>query len=301
MQIIKILVSIIFIVLISDDISSQNKYPLSNQINQSTVKIDLIENGKHIGSASGFIIGFIVSDSLKVPCLISNKHVLQAVDTVILTFNGEINTNSPMDSVIIRTIVDLNHYKVIPHPKVEIDLAALPLNPIGYQLGKKGFNIDYTVIGEDLIPTVKDQEKFKVVNDILLVGYPIGLSDTTHNNPIFRKGITATNPSIKYNDRNVFLIDASSFPGSSGSPVFLVSSEIERKSNMIYFKERIYLIGILFGGLEYTIQGDVKAVQIPNNFELKSLTNIPINLGVVINAKELFQIKNVISTMIEND
>lgn len=300
MKLDKFFLSIVCIFFMLKETNCQSKYPLSDQINKSTVKIDLIDNGKNIGSASGFVLAFNISDSIDVPCLISNKHVLQAVDTVLLTFNGEIISQTPLDSIIIRTIVDLNLYNAIPHPSSDIDLAALPLNPIAYQLGKQNFTIDFTIVGENLIPTIEDLNKFKVVNDVLIVGYPIGISDTTHNSPIFRKGITSTDPSVMYNGRNEFLIDAAIFPGSSGSPVFIVGSEIQRKPNVIGFAETVYLVGILYGGLEYTVQGEVKPVQIPNKFEIKSLTNIPIDLGVVINSRELFKIKDEISFIIKN-
>lgn len=290
---------IILLFSISISLKSQNKYPLSNQINESTVKIDLIENGKIFGSGSGFILGYIIEDSIRVPCLISNKHILQAADTILLTFNGELETLSSQDSVIIRVIVDLNLYEVIPHPNNDVDLAALPLNPIEHQLKQQNFTLRYKVITEDFIPASDEFSKFNVVNDILLVGYPIGLSDTSHNSPIFRKGITATNPSVKYNSKNVFLIDAACFPGSSGSPVFLISSNVQRRTNQIMFGESISLIGVLYGGLEYTIEGEVKVVHIPNKMDLKLLTNVPINLGVVINARELLKIKDALYNIIK--
>jgi len=55
-----------------------------------------------------------------------------------------------------------------------------------------------------------------------MVGYPIGLWDEKNNYPIFRKGITATHPANDYNGKSEFMIDAACFPGSSGSPVYII-------------------------------------------------------------------------------
>lgn len=52
-----------------------------------------------------------------------------------------------------------------------------------------------------------------------MVGYPDGIWDEFNNQPIVRRGITATHPKNDFNGKGEFLIDAVCFPGSSGSPV----------------------------------------------------------------------------------
>lgn len=53
-----------------------------------------------------------------------------------------------------------------------------------------------------------------------MVSYPIGLIDNINNFPIFRRGITASHPGLSFKVKPEFLIDASCWPGSSGSSVF---------------------------------------------------------------------------------
>ncbi|TFD74495.1 hypothetical protein E3T48_13320 [Cryobacterium fucosi] len=60
------------------------------------------------------------------------------------------------------------------------------------------------------------------VNTVTFIGYPNGLYDSASLLPIVRQGYAATAMNVDYEGKPTFLIDASVFPGSSGSPVFLV-------------------------------------------------------------------------------
>lgn len=50
---------------------------------------------------------------------------------------------------------------------------------------------------------------------------PQGMKGDPLGCPIIKSGITATPISKKYNDQEIFLTDILSFPGSSGSPIFI--------------------------------------------------------------------------------
>lgn len=61
-------------------------------------------------------------------------------------------------------------------------------------------------------------------SEVLFVGYPDNRFDSVHNLPILRKGTLATLPTINFNGLKQIIIDAQVFPGSSGSPVFVVEN-----------------------------------------------------------------------------
>jgi hypothetical protein len=88
-----------------------------------------------------------------------------------------------------------------------------------YQAQRK--RIYFMALGKEIIPTAEQLEGLAALEDIVMVGYPIGLWDKVNNMPIIRRGITATHPKLPYNGREEFMIDAACFPGSSGSPVVL--------------------------------------------------------------------------------
>lgn len=56
-----------------------------------------------------------------------------------------------------------------------------------------------------------------------MLGYPIGLADARNNYPIFRKGYTAAHPAVDFNEDGIGLVDMACFPGSSGSPIYILN------------------------------------------------------------------------------
>jgi hypothetical protein len=63
-----------------------------------------------------------------------------------------------------------------------------------------------------------------------MIGYPNALWDKVNGIPFFKKRMTATHPYINYNGREEFVMNMSVYPGSSGSPVFLLTNEFYEKS-----------------------------------------------------------------------
>jgi len=57
--------------------------------------------------------------------------------------------------------------------------------------------------------------------EVIVVGYPRGFSDTLHNYPISRIGAVASVYPVDFNGGPFFLVDAHLHPGTSGSPVLL--------------------------------------------------------------------------------
>lgn len=103
------------------------------------------------------------------------------------------------------------------------------------------------------------------------------------------KGITATHPNLNWNGRPEFMIDAACFPGSSGSPVFLFNQgSYPVKSGGVTIGSRVKLLGILYAGPQCSITGDLENVNVPTNQRPIAISQIPINLGLVIKSQKLF-------------
>jgi hypothetical protein len=75
-------------------------------------------------------------------------------------------------------------------------------------------------------------------NDLIVVGYPLGLYDSKHNTPIIRSATIASVYPLPFEGEDYFLIDSRLHNGTSGSPVILKPQE--------------YLIGIHSSQLEDT-------------------------------------------------
>lgn len=72
------------------------------------------------------------------------------------------------------------------------------------------------------------QEKYYIqsLEQIFFIGFPVGNIEEFKDVPLVRMGITATNILMSKKGRECFIIDASSFEGSSGSPVFLYDKQL---------------------------------------------------------------------------
>jgi hypothetical protein len=130
-----------------------------------------------------------------------------------------------------------------------------------------------------------------------MVGYPIGLWDTHNNRPIFRKGITATQPGLPYNGKKEFLVDIAALPGSSGSPIFLYKeglNVVNSVGNKLAGRDdKFFFIGVLYGGPMYNAKGEIKIQNVPTTNDPKVTLRIPTNLGLVISSEELLEFEKV--------
>ena len=121
--------------------------------------------------------------------------------------------------------------------------------------------------------------------------------------PIVRKGITATNISYDYNGKKEFLIDAASFPGSSGSPVLIcnVGGYRDKKGNLNWGNSRVFFVGVLYAGPQLTITGDIRIVTVPElQQKAMSVASIPNNLGFIIKSQRILDFIPVFKQNFEN-
>jgi len=155
---------------------------------------------------------------------------------------------------------------------------------------------------EELILDSKKLETLSAIEDVVMVGYPIGLWDQEHNLPIFRKGITASHPAIDFNSDNIGLVDIACFPGSSGSPICILNENIHTKKNgKIYLHSRFIFLGVLFQGPLFNAQGELVIKNIPTEQKICPNTPIMINLGYYIKSIEILSFKPIIKKQLRLD
>jgi len=145
------------------------------------------------------------------------------------------------------------------------------------------------------------------IEEIIMIGYPAGIWDKYNNMPIIRRGMTATHINQDYENRPEFMIDAACFPGSSGSPVFLYniggySTKLKRIPRKIIISgqikgNRVKLIGILYAGPQFSVNGEMEIIEIPTKSDAKVISNIPMNLGLVIKSNKLLEFNSILSKL----
>lgn len=87
--------------------------------------------------------------------------------------------------------------------------------------------IFYRCLAVDSIATKEETTQIIAMEKVFFVGYPNAFRDETNNLPIARSGYLATPLYTDFNGKEAFLLDASIFEGSSGSPICIVNENFE--------------------------------------------------------------------------
>ncbi len=267
-----------------------NPQTLSEQLMFNTVRL-VASDGS---TGTGFFYNFRIDDKV-IPILITNKHVVNNNPNEPMTFylhlktgDNESNENYPVQFVA-NWIFHSNQ-----------DLCFCFVNPL-FQKVKMitGKEVFYIPIDDSIVATTQKLNELSALEELVMVGYPIGLWDSNNNFPIFRKGYTASHPALDFNNKGIGLVDMACFPGSSGSPIFILNElGYADKKGAYNIASRIIFLGVLFAGPQYNAQGDIVVKTIPTQQQIRANTPVMTNLGYYIKSTELEEFKKYISNNI---
>lgn len=250
------------------------------------------------GIGTGFFYNFQIGDAI-IPTIITNKHVINYNQDEKVCFNLHLKEeNSETNS---NVEIQMNAHWFFHSTK---DLCFTFVNPI-FEGVKKQYGKDVFHVANDasIIATQEKLKDLSALEDVVMVGYPIGLSDTRNNYPIFRKGYTSAHPAVDFNNDGIGLVDMACFPGSSGSPIYILNEGgyRDKHGNSYFGTSRVILLGILFAGPQYDARGDIVVKTIPTSKQVIELnTSITTNLGYYIKAEELDEFQKFIEQGVEN-
>lgn len=259
------------------------------QLAFSTVRIetDLRDGSKSTGT--GFFYRVKEQDNGKhIPVIVTNRHVIK--DSIKGRFRLTLRKTDWFPDIGNHISIEFNDFESrwVPHPVNNIDLCVMPIAPLLNAAEEQKKRFYFVALDKKLLPTDTDYDSMFGMDDITMIGYPNGIWDEANNFPIFRKGITATNPRYDWNTKKEFLIDCACFPGSSGSPVLIVNmGGYFTRKGMQLGGNRIKLLGILYAGPQHTATGEIKIVDVPVAQKSVLISHIPNNLGIVIKSELL--------------
>jgi len=269
------------------------KLSISEQLTYSTVRIECELNSGGISTGTGFFFNFLenLEDNSHIPVVVTNKHVIKDAKKGKLIITKANEKGEPVDTDHFTLSFDDFETFWRLHPDDDVDLCAMPIAPFINAANKRGDKLFYIPFTKALLPTEKQKSELTALEDVLMIGYPNGIWDSTNNMPIFRKGTTATNPLLDYNGKKEIMIDIAAFPGSSGSPVLIFNENgySDRNGNTYMGSSRIILLGVLFAGPQATATGEI--IMTPNLQRPVALSKIPNNLGLIIKSERILELE----------
>lgn len=248
------------------------------------------------GSGTGFFYNFRVGEKI-FPTIITNKHVVNYKEDEEVTFHLHLAAEDG-DPKFNHKVTLNTHWYFHSNKDICFTFINPVIETVEQNTGKKVF---FIANDERLIPSQTQLEELNALEELVMVGYPIGLWDVKNNFPIFRKGFTAAHPAIDFNENGIGLVDMTCLPGSSGSPIYVLNEGgyKDKKGNLCWGSNRVYFIGILFAGPQYSATGDIVVKTIPTvQQKVETQTKIMANLGYYIKTSELGEFKKMIEKLV---
>lgn len=227
--------------------------------------------------------------------VVTNKHVVAGVLTGNFILRKAVIKNG--EKVVVPGggyTIPFNETNFIGHPSAAVDVAAMNISEVVSNLEAAGNPVLWKNIVNETSPKADDIEKYiGPVEDVVFIGYPSGIWDSRNLIPVVRKGITATPYYVPFQGEPKFLVDASVFPGSSGSPVFIYyAGSYPDKAGNLYAGSRAFFLGILAQVFQRTEQGDIKIKEVPTAQVAIAEIQQMIDLGIVFNDSTVIECMN---------
>lgn len=264
---------------------------VTEQLMYATTRVECAYRDGKQSMATAFFFKFHVDGDHYYDAIVSNRHVFENLSEIsfhITAANGEGDPTNDRQDYHVK--INDPSTIVILHPDPNVDLAIMLIRHIligMYNQTQKP--LFYRSINVNQIADLSD-EKFDALEEVLMVGYPNGLWDEVNNRPIFRRGVTATDPKVNYQGLPMFLIDCACIQGSSGSPIVSVHKGlvIDKHGKPLRITgETFELLGIQCAMPIKKQMANIEVVNVPTAKKIYADVTIPINLGYIIKAEKL--------------
>jgi S1-C subfamily serine protease len=177
--------------------------------------ITMMQGGKPVGNATGFF--YLHNGTLY---FVTNRHVVKdeakgiTADVLRVRLHTDPNDlTKNVDRDIPLSDAGKPRWHVHPdYAKTPIDIAVIVLDQQTLTAGAylKALNRD------NFLP---DRFAMNPGEDVMVIGFPRGVSDKKHNLPLVRNALVSSAYGVDFEEAPMFLVDANLHPGMSGSPV----------------------------------------------------------------------------------
>ncbi len=251
-----------------------------------TVRVDTeLEDGSE-GSGTAFILSHTHAKG-STPFIVTNRHLVEGVRRGGLVFTQK-QAGKPAFGQRFQLNIDDFPAAWFFHPDDNIDLAIVPLRPLERAARDLGVEFYYHAIDSESIPDAAAMRGFDALEDVLFVGYPSGMWDEINLMPILRRGTTATPLELDFEGQKQFLIDAAVYPGSSGSPVFVLRDDPLRPRGDA--ARTIWFAGVVAAVFFREEANQIVPGPVPAHNAVQSIGSEMIDLGLIIKSASVREV-----------
>jgi len=257
---------------------------LAKQLLFNTVRVDTVLEDGSEGSGTAFVVSHNHPRG-NFLFVVTNRHLVEGVRQGGLVFTQKRN-GQPLLGQRFQINIEEFPQAWFLHPDPSVDLAIVPLRPLEAAARERGIELYYHAIDTRLAPDAQRLAALDALEDVLFVGYPSGVWDQVNLMPILRRGTTATPIALDFEGRAEFLIDAAVYPGSSGSPVFVVSPETLRG----HAGARKFLFAGVVAAVFFREEANrIASMPVPANQGAATIGSEMIDLGLVIKSQAIIE------------
>lgn len=264
---------------------------IAEQLLFTTVRVETVDASGDEGVGTSFIFNYKIEgkEDGNAPFIVTNKHVVKNAKKGVLSFI-QARDEKPLLGTGYRLYIDNFESIWFGHPNGNIDITIAPFLPLVNHIKKAGVNIFFRMVDAKFVPSEEALKHVDAIEEVVFIGYPIGIWDTKNLLPVVRKGITATPIAIDFRGERQFLIDASIFPGSSGSPVFLYNPGIYAdKSGGTVVGSRLFFLGVVASVFFQQDINEIRIRSVPTVDVPIAVSRQMIDLGIVFKASAIVE------------
>jgi len=230
-----------------------------NDIFAVVALVTQVSNGVAVGTASGFF--YARNDRL---FLVTNRHVVTGGNGIappdILRLRlhksmTDLTTNVDFDVPLTHDGKRTWH----DHPRYQLNQSDVAVIELDRGVLKGGYYIK-ALSAQNFLPA---NFVMQPGEDVMVIGFPRGLSDTKHNLALIRSALVSSAYGVPFNGQPYFIIDANLHPGTSGSPVLTRPKNAwnDQAGNTNFLTGApIYFLGIHSGTLSVRVGSATEAL-----------------------------------------
>lgn len=259
---------------------------IAEQLFFTTVRIDTLSADGNQGSGTGFFFSHKLGDNQYL-FVVTNKHVVVGMREGRFSFVKQKDGLPALgDGFNLHIGPDTWPTMWFGHPDPNIDIALCPLVPlIDFAKNHHGVDLFFRSVDSTLIPNEQQIAELDAVEPVTFVGYPNGVWDSKNLLPVVRRGTTASPIEVDFEGTPRFIVDASVFGGSSGSPVFILNQgSWATKDGGLVAGSRFMFVGVIAAVFFRTQLNQIIPVPIPTQVRPMAQQQEMIDLGIVFKA-----------------